>query len=1348
MARFSGDQQPVTGKTVTYNGGISTGTSLSYAWTTSDGRTANGSVAQFAFNSPGTYTVYLTVNDSIGRYSVASATIYVQAVNNGTAPGQPTGADPVVLSSGNYIQQRVDLKLPGKGLPFEFTRYYNSKFGDQTGLPLGFGWTHTYNEHLNNTGTNVLDVRGDGSTWTFFPSGGGYTNQPGFYDNLVSNVDNTSSVTDKSQTVKRFDSTGHLMSITDKNGNVLNLSYIGGVLRQIQDTAGRTILLNTNSFGCISQITDPIGRTIIFQYDSNTNLVSVTDANGQTSTNVYDSNHQLTDAFDAKGNHYVHNEYDTNSFVVLRQCDAFTNWTFFGYFTNQPITYETNALGNVSIHTFDENLLETNVVDELGNQQSFAYDNNRNRILVKDKNGNPTSYGYDANGNVTNKTDALNGVTAIEYNSANNPTKRADALTQSTRFAYDTSGNLTQTTNALGQVSSVAYDASGLPQILTDANGHSTTNTFDAQGNLIKVQDTLGNTTTFGYDGAGRKIAQTNANNQVTRYFYDNNDNLIRVVDSLNGTNSYIYDANNKRIVTIDARGAATTNIYDPKDRLVIVQDSMGDSVTNDYDALDRKIRVWDAMGGVTQFGYDADGNLLAVTNATGGVTLYAYDPNGNRTNVVDALGNSTANVFDSLNRLVSTKDPLGHTATSVYDALGRRIQGIDALNRTNFFAYDSMGRLTNFTDTAGGTVRYTYDNVGNRTSIIDPNGHANTNVFDALNRLVKTTDPDGGVVQLGYDAVGNLISRKDPDGNTTTYQYDGNNHRTKIIYPTGAPVTFGYDANGNRTNMVDALGTTTYSYDALNRLVSVSDCYGKTVSYGYDKNGNRASVTYPGNKTVHYIYDATNRLKSVTDWLNNTTTYNYDADGNLTSSINPNGTSAFYHYDLANRLIALTNADNSSIISSYQYTLDAVGNHSQVNQTEQLPTGIPVVGQLAYAYDSDNRMTDSEGQTQSFDANGNMISINPTSLLAYDYENRLTQTSFAGTTNIYQYDGVGNRMSASRGGVVSRYVLDRNSPLSQVLAETDSSGNIIYYYIYGLGLISRIDTNNNTEFYHYDSRGSTIALTDARGQIVEAYAYDPFGRPINGIPSDNRFRYLGRHGVMDEENGLLYVRARYCSTKRGRFITKDPTTGKDGDSQSLNRYIYALNNPVRLIDITGFSAQEISHVILNFATSDNILSHNLLISPSTGGLATSTANSTVPYILSLKTPSPGTFISEAPTLTPEQQQQNNNLVNGFNNDSTFLADTIGLVPGLLSKDVPEAGVLLDVISDQQNWNGKIQSFSDQVTYSLLVQNSIGRSVLETTGSVTGFIDSIDSALQSIGLPQAKSVVDLILSGQ
>jgi len=1178
QAAFSGDLQPVTGKSSTYNGGLSTGTISSYAWTLSDGRTSTLPAPSFAFNSPGTYWISLTVTDSIGRTSTASANIYVQAANNGTTSGQPVGADPVVLSAGNYIQEHVDLKMTGKGFPFEFKRFYNSKFGDQTGLPLGFGWTHSYNDRINNTGTNVLAIRGDGSTWTFFPSGGGYTNEPGVFDVLATNsAAGGWLLTDKNQMVKRFDTAGRLVSVSDKNGNTVSNIYVGGVLRQIQDTAGRMVVLNTNanSYGCISDITDPLGRTIRYEYDAQTNLVRVIDANGQTNRFAYDPNfHQMTDAFDAKGNRFVHNEYNTNDFTVLRQCDAFTNWTAF-YFSTNRITYQTNVLGLVSVHVFDTSLQATNIVDEGLNQQSFAYDGNRNRILVRDKRGYATGYGYDVRGNVTNKTDALNFVTSVEYNSTNNPTRRVDALNHTTAFAYNSAGNLAQTTNALNQVTVVDYTPAGLPLVLTDANGHKTTNTFDAQGNLTKVQDALGNTTSFGYDSAGRKIAQTNANNQVTCYFYDNNDNLIRVIDPLGRTNSFVYDANNNRTVTIDARGGATTNTFDAKDRLVTVRNAAGGITSYEYDALDRKTKVTDARNNATRFGYDAVGNVIAVTNALNQVTRYTYDANGNQTSIINPAGKITTNIFDALNRLVMTIDPLNHTSRTVYDAVGRKVQTIDALNRTNQFAYDLVGRLTQVTDPAGGTTKFVYDNVGNRLVTTDPNNHSTTNTFDLVNRLAQIREPGGGVYQFAYDRVGNLTNQIDPKFQTIRYTYDGNNRRTGITYPSGSPVTFGYDANGNRTNMTDALGTTIYQYDPLNRLVSVTDPFGKTVSCGYDANGNRTSLNYPGSKSVTYVYDELNRMSSVTDWRSAVTTYSYDLAGNLIHAANPNGSAVDYRFDFANRLTALTNSGPSSaVFSSYAYTLDAVGNHTQVDQVEQLQT-LPVVGSFGYTYDSDNRMLTFEGQLESFDANGNMVSINVTNLLSYDFENRLTQTAFAGVTNSYQYDGAGNRLTATRQGVAMRYALDRSSPLTQVLAETDSGGTITAYYVYGLGLISRIDAAGNAICYHFDSRGSTVALTDGSGQITEAYAYDPFGRPRNASESDNRFRYLGKHGVMDEFNGLDYIRARYYSTRRGRFISKDPTSGQDGDGQTANRYAYALNNPVRLIDISGLSSQE-----------------------------------------------------------------------------------------------------------------------------------------------------------------------------
>ena len=50
--------------------------------------------------------------------------------------------DPVDGATGNFLQQKTDLSLAGVGVPFEFTRTYNSL--DRDGGPLGLGWTHSY----------------------------------------------------------------------------------------------------------------------------------------------------------------------------------------------------------------------------------------------------------------------------------------------------------------------------------------------------------------------------------------------------------------------------------------------------------------------------------------------------------------------------------------------------------------------------------------------------------------------------------------------------------------------------------------------------------------------------------------------------------------------------------------------------------------------------------------------------------------------------------------------------------------------------------------------------------------------------------------------------------------------------------------------------------------------------------------------------------------------------------------------------------------------------------------------------------------------------------------------------
>jgi len=170
-----------------------------------------------------------------------------------------------------------------------------------------------------------------------------------------------------------------------------------------------------------------------------------------------------------------------------------------------------------------------------------------------------------------------------------------------------------------------------------------------------------------------------------------------------------------------------------------------------------------------------------------------------------------------------------------------------------------------------------------------------------------------------------------------------------------------------------------------------------------------------------------------------------------------------------------------------------------------------------------------------------------------------LTQVTNGTNTYVYRYDGLGNRLVRIENSVEKRYVGG--------LAETDASGNITAYYVYGLGLISKITPSNQSYFYHFDGIASNIGISDSSGNMVNKYAYDAFGKVLNqeeAIP--NSFKYVGQFGVMDEGNGIFYLRARYYDPEVGRFISKDPI----GFLGGLNVFTYVENDPIDLIDPLG----------------------------------------------------------------------------------------------------------------------------------------------------------------------------------
>lgn len=93
---------------------------------------------------------------------------------------------------------------------------------------------------------------------------------------------------------------------------------------------------------------------------------------------------------------------------------------------------------------------------------------------------------------------------------------------------------------------------------------------------------------------------------------------------------------------------------------------------------------------------------------------------------------------------------------------------------------------------------------------------------------------------------------------------------------------------------------------------------------------------------------------------------------------------------------------------------------------------------------------------------------------------------------------------------------------------------------------------------------------------------YLPFGEELTagirgsgyGYASTNvRQKFTGHE--RDGETGLDFAEARYCSSVQGRFNSPDDflNDSQIGDPQSWNKYVYARNNPQKLVDPTGEKA-------------------------------------------------------------------------------------------------------------------------------------------------------------------------------
>jgi RHS repeat-associated protein len=152
------------------------------------------------------------------------------------------------------------------------------------------------------------------------------------------------------------------------------------------------------------------------------------------------------------------------------------------------------------------------------------------------------------------------------------------------------------------------------------------------------------------------------------------------------------------------------------------------------------------------------------------------------------------------------------------------------------------------------------------------------------------------------------------------------------------------------------------------------------------------------------------------------------------------------------------------------------------------------------------------------------------------------------------------------------------------------TAGEAITSYYLGGKLIAqrKYDSQSQTYALSYILQGhlgSTTATADSDGDIEASLKYLPFGgvRSSTGtMPTDRKFT-----GQRLDQTGLYYYNARYYDATIGRFISADIFVQNAFNSQTLNRYSYVLNNPIRYIDPTGnLSWEDIKNGIDDVVTS------------------------------------------------------------------------------------------------------------------------------------------------------------------
>lgn len=249
-------------------------------------------------------------------------------------------------------------------------------------------------------------------------------------------------------------------------------------------------------------------------------------------------------------------------------------------------------------------------------------------------------------------------------------------------------------------------------------------------------------------------------------------------------------------------------------------------------------------------------------------------------------------------------------------------------------------------------------------------------------------------------------------------------------------------------------------------------------------------------------------------------------------------------------------NKAGSTVISRFDYTVNAIGQRTALSQTG---SAFASVRGIAWGYDNYGQVTTAD-------------------------------STVTGQDRAYQYDAIGNRKKSAAtltlpvtdnytANALNQYsaIQEGGTGVPPVLKKTRLWGTDLSGTLQGAGGVggllsesSQITSNPvtfNSYYPTYDGNGNVSEYLSSTGTIAAHFEYDPFGSTVVNTDVANQFTYRFITKLQDADTGLIYYGYRFYNSVTARWLSRDPLE----ESGGLNIYGFVGNNGIVSIDVLGF---------------------------------------------------------------------------------------------------------------------------------------------------------------------------------